>query len=112
VSGHSIAIVVLLAMAASFCVIGAIGMWCMRRPTQAVNYMALPSTAGILCITIALFLQTGFSSAAVKCAAIVIILVSINSVVTHATARAFYVRNQDRGKQGHPEWDFSRQESE
>ena len=111
-SAHSIVILILLATAAFFCVAGVLGMWRMREPTQALHYIALPATAGILCVTVAVFLQTGFGVTGLKSAAITLILLSINSVVAHATARAFYIRNQGRGQSNRPQWNFSREEQE
>lgn len=111
-SSSSIAIVILLAIGALFCVIGVVGMWRMREPTQALHYMNLPATVGIACVTVAVLLQTGFSSALIKSSVIALILLSINSVVTHATARAFYIRNQNRGRSNRPPWDFSREEQQ
>lgn len=104
---HSVAIAVLLALTTLSCVIGVLGMWRMRQPTQALQYLSFPATVGMVCVTIAVFLQTGFGQAGMKCVAIIVILVSINSVVAHATARAFYIRRNRGGKSlSESDWNF------
>ena len=67
-------------------------MWRMREPTQALHYMTLPAAVGSLTLIVAVGCQTGLSQATAKCIAIAVILIAINSIVTHATARAFRVR--------------------
>ncbi len=109
-SVESVAIIILLGTAVLFCVIGVLAMWCMREPMQALHYLAMPATVSIALIAVAVFLQTGFGPTAIKTAVIVVVLLSINSVVAHATARAFYIRGRARGKRELPEWDFSREE--
>lgn len=74
------------------CWLGVIGMWRMRRPTEALHYLSLPTVVGGVLLTAAVFAETGVSSAGWKMAAIAVILVSFNAVVAHATARAFRVR--------------------
>jgi multisubunit Na+/H+ antiporter MnhG subunit len=86
-----IAILVFLAFSVLSCWIGVLGMWRMREPIQALHYLALPALGGIA-LTVAVFLQTGLGQIAFKTCAIVVVLLAINSVVTHATARAFRVR--------------------
>ena len=74
------------------CWVGVLGMWRMRLPMQALHYMSPPAAIGAVTLVIAVALQTGASQATAKCIAIAIILVAINSVVAHATARAFRMR--------------------
>lgn len=38
-------------------------MWRMPTPTQALHYLALPASLGIVSLAIAVFLKTGFSQA-------------------------------------------------
>ncbi|MGC1782430.1 MAG: monovalent cation/H(+) antiporter subunit G [Acidobacteriaceae bacterium] len=87
-----IVIDVLLAITAVACWLGVVGMWRMREPIQALNYMSLPAALGSVTLTVAVACQTGASQATAKCIAIAVILIAINSIVTHATARAFRVR--------------------
>jgi multisubunit Na+/H+ antiporter MnhG subunit len=67
-------------------------MWRMKKPIQALHYLALPVWGGTIFLTAAVFLQTGNGQAAWKTLLICFVLLAINSVVAHATARAFRVR--------------------
>ncbi len=87
-----IAILIFLAASVLSCWIGVLGMWRMREPVQALHYLALPAALGGVALTVAVFLQTGPGQVAFKTCAIAVVLLAINSVVTHATARAFRVR--------------------
>lgn len=83
---------VLLIVVVLFCCLGTLGMWRMKEPTQALHYLSLPATGGAILLTIAVFLSQGSSQAAWKVLLIAFILLLSNSVVTHATARAFRAR--------------------
>ena len=91
-TARHIAILVFLAISAVSCWVGVLGMWRMREPTQALHYLALPAELGGIALAVAVFLQMGVGQVAFKTCAIVVVLLAINSVVTHATARAFRVR--------------------
>jgi multisubunit Na+/H+ antiporter MnhG subunit len=88
---HPIAEAVLLALVVLLCWLGAIGMLRMNDPTQALHYLTLPAVGAVI-LTIAVFVETGNSSAAWKTVLISFMLLAVNSVVTHATARAFRTR--------------------
>ncbi len=64
----------------------------MREPMQALHFLALPASLGIVAVALATWLQTGWSQVALKTTLIAAILLLFNSVVTHATARAFRLR--------------------
>ncbi len=89
---HHVVIDGFLGITAVVCWLGVIGMWRMRQPMQALHYMSLPAAFGSVTLTIAVACQTGLSQATAKCIVIAVILIAINSIVTHATARAFRVR--------------------
>jgi monovalent cation/proton antiporter MnhG/PhaG subunit len=89
---HSMLLDVLLALTVLSCWIGVVGMLRMPEPMQAMHYLTLPASIGSIALTIAVFLQSGASSTAFKTLLIAVILLAINSVVTHATARAFRTR--------------------
>jgi monovalent cation/proton antiporter MnhG/PhaG subunit len=93
-----IGIIFLLALTVSLCWLGAIGMWRMREPMQALHYLSLPASVGMVVLTVAVFLQEGFGQVAFKTALIAIVLLGINSVVSHATARAFRLRQLGTGE--------------
>ena len=81
-----------LAVTVITCWIGVLGMLRMREPMQSLHYLAIPATFGVIALTAAVLSETGLSSTTVKTALIAIVLLGINSVVSHATARAFRTR--------------------
>ncbi len=87
-----VAMDVFLIITAVLCWLGVLGMWRMRQPMQALHYMSLPAAFASVTLTIAVACRTGASQATAKCVAIAVVLIAINSIVTHATARAFRVR--------------------
>lgn len=84
--------IVLLSLVALSCWLGVLGMWRMREPTQALHYLSLPATVGAIALTIAVLIAQGICQAFWKVLLITLILLATNSVVTHATARAFRAR--------------------
>jgi monovalent cation/proton antiporter MnhG/PhaG subunit len=89
----SIAQAVLLAFVVLTCWLGVIGMVRMREPTQALHYLSLPSTVGVIALVVAVFLADGPNQVFWKTLLLAFILLAINSVGTHATARAFRARD-------------------
>ncbi len=85
----------LLAGVVACCWIGVVGMLRKRVPMQALDYLSLPACSGSILLVAAVFMHTGSSSAAWKTVAICLVLLAINSIVTHATARA--LRSRERG---------------
>lgn len=83
---------VLLGIVVLSCWLGGLGMVRMREPMQALHYLALPAI-GAFVLAAAVFLRTGPSQAAWKTLLIAVIVMGINSVVAHATARAFRTRD-------------------
>jgi monovalent cation/proton antiporter MnhG/PhaG subunit len=93
VSPRLIVEAVLLALVVLSCWVGALGMWRMREPMQALHYLSLPACVGAVALTAAVFVRTGNTQASWKTVIITFVLLAINSVVTHATARAFRTRD-------------------
>jgi len=93
VTAQAIFLDTLLALTVASTWIGVLGMLRMREPMQALHYLSLPGTLGVIALTSAVFLETGPSPVAWKTLLIAFILLGINSVITHATARAFRTRD-------------------
>ena len=72
--------------------LGSAGMVRVRRPMQGLHYVGLPGAMGTMLLTAAMFVQQGFTVLSWKTLLIAVVMLSINSVVAHATARAFRVR--------------------
>jgi monovalent cation/proton antiporter MnhG/PhaG subunit len=83
---------VLLGIVVVLCWLGVLGMWRMKEPMQALHYLSMPATAGAILLTVAVFVAQGAGQASWKMTLIALILLATNSVVTHATARAFRIR--------------------
>lgn len=92
-NAHAILLDLLLAVVVLTCWLGVLGMLRMPHPTQALHYLTLPATIGIAAAAIAVFLDQGWGSAGLKTLLIALVLLGINSVVTHASARAFRTRD-------------------
>jgi multisubunit Na+/H+ antiporter MnhG subunit len=85
-------LIALLSLVVLLCWLGVLGMWRMREPTQALHYLSLPATAGSLLLAVAVLISQGSRQTFWKVVLIAAILLASNSVVTHATARAFRAR--------------------
>ncbi len=80
----------------------ALGVAVMRDPWQQLHFVAPPSTLGAALLALAVGLAAG-PRAAVKPAIVLLVLAALNGVVTHALARAAWVRR-------HREWPPEREE--
>jgi monovalent cation/proton antiporter MnhG/PhaG subunit len=89
---HPIAEPVFLILLVVLCWLAVLGMWRMREPMQALHYLSLPASVGGIALVIAVFLEEGSSQISWKTVLIAAILLAINSVGGHATARAFRTR--------------------
>lgn len=67
-------------------------MWRMRQPTQALHYLSMPASIGMIALVIAVFVCDGPNQVFWKTLLITGVLLMTNSVVTHASARAFRSR--------------------
>ncbi|MGA9527887.1 MAG: monovalent cation/H(+) antiporter subunit G [Terriglobales bacterium] len=87
----TIAIEVLLGTAVLLTLLSVLGMVRMRDPYQRMHYIAPPASLSATFITLAIFLQRGFKPESFKALFITFVLIGMNSVVTHAAARAFRI---------------------
>ncbi len=87
----TIAIDVLLASAVLLAVASVLGMMRMRDPYQKMHYLAPPASLSAIFITVAIFLQRGLKPESFKAMFVTIVLIGMNTVVTHAAARAFRI---------------------
>jgi multicomponent Na+:H+ antiporter subunit G len=98
----TIAIEVLLSAAVLIIVGSVLGMLRMRDPYQRLHYISPPASLSAIFITAAIFLQHGLKPESFKALFTTVVLIGMNTVVTHAAARAFRIAEvQDwRPKQG------------
>jgi monovalent cation/proton antiporter MnhG/PhaG subunit len=59
---------------------------------ERLHYMASVTTVSALCILVAVIIEKGWGQATIKTVLVCIVLLLINAVLTHATARACRVR--------------------
>ena len=91
-SVHAIVEAFLLAVVVLSCWLGVLGMWRMPEPIQALHYLSLPASIGVVALNAAVFLDQGNTQVSWKTLLLSFVLFGINSVVAHATARAFRTR--------------------
>ncbi|TMA22280.1 MAG: monovalent cation/H(+) antiporter subunit G [Deltaproteobacteria bacterium] len=89
-----IAIDVLLALAVGIALLSSIGIAVMRDPYQRIHFITPPASLSGICVVLALFLGEKQKQAGGKAVLIVFLLYFMNSVVSHATARAHFVREK------------------
>ena len=87
----SIAIDVLLAAAVLVAILSVLGMLRMRDAYQRMHYISAPAALSAIFITAAIFLQQGPKPESFKALLTTLILIVMNSIVTHAAARAFRI---------------------
>jgi multisubunit Na+/H+ antiporter MnhG subunit len=87
----SILIDVLLSAAVLVTVISVLGMLRVRDPYQRMHYISPPASLSSLLIATAVFVQRGLKPESFKALFVAFVLVGMNSIVTHATARAFRI---------------------
>lgn len=84
----------LLGIAVAVALLSSVGLWLMRDPYQKLHFIAPPASLSALCVAIALFLGEKQKAAAGKGLLVAVLLYFMNAVITHATARAHYVREE------------------
>jgi multicomponent Na+:H+ antiporter subunit G len=89
-----IAIDVLLGIAVLVTVLSAVGLAVMRDPYQKLHFIAPPASIAAICVVVALFIGEKQKQAGGKAVLIAVLLYFMNAVITHATARAHYVREK------------------
>lgn len=73
-------------------VVSAMGVLAMRDPFQRLHFIAPPATISTVLLTIAVGVGGLGTQATLKTATVGLLLLAVNGVVTHATARAAHLR--------------------
>jgi monovalent cation/proton antiporter MnhG/PhaG subunit len=87
----TIAIEALLGAAVLITLISVVGMLRMRDAYQRMHYISPPASLSAIFITTAIFLQQGFKPESFKALFATLVLIGMNTFVTHAAARAFRI---------------------
>ena len=91
-SASLVAQATLLGLVVLTCWTGTLGVFRMRDPTQALHFITIPAAVGSLLLTAAVFVRTGNGTAGWKMLLIAGMMIALNSVGMHASARAFRAR--------------------
>lgn len=89
-----VATCVLLGVASVLTIVCAVGMLVMRDPWQKLHFIAPPASIAALLISFAIRIADPHHVASMKAFFVFIVLVAMNGVATHATARAAYVKQK------------------
>jgi monovalent cation/proton antiporter MnhG/PhaG subunit len=89
---HPIITSTLLAVAVAISILCAVGLLIARDPFAKLHYCTPVVSVGVTLIIIAVFLESTDVGARLKIVLIGIILFFMNAVLSHATARAMFIR--------------------
>jgi monovalent cation/proton antiporter MnhG/PhaG subunit len=95
-SKAQIAIDVLLAIGVVSVLISSIAMLIMKDLYERLHYLSPPATISVICFTAAIIIDKHLSQAGIKALLIMVVLLVMNAVLTHATARAARIRQFGR----------------
>lgn len=88
----TLTIEILVCAAVAIALLSAWLMLRMKDEYQMMHFMSPPASVSVILVTVAIFLQQGRKAESFKALFIVVVMLMMNSVVTHATARAFRIR--------------------
>ncbi len=71
-----------------------LGVWAGRNPYARLHFIGPATILGSSFIAAAILVQDSFSQSGIKGILVVLILLATGPILSHATARAIYVRNQ------------------
>lgn len=95
-SKTQIVIDVLLAIGVISVLISSIAMLVMKDLYERLHFLFPPATISVICFTAAVIIDKHLSQAGIKALLIMFILLAMNAVLTHATARAARIRQFGR----------------
>jgi monovalent cation/proton antiporter MnhG/PhaG subunit len=96
----NVAIDILLAAASASVALTALGVLISRDPYQRLHFLAPAAAIGTVCVTAAILLRESLSQIGMKTLIAAAVIFLMNPVLTHATARAARVRDQDNRRDG------------
>lgn len=87
---------VLLGIGVFFAVLSSVALLFMKDFYERLHYLFPPVTLCIICFTAAVIADKHLSQAGIKALLIMVVLLAMNAVLTHATARAARIRQFGR----------------
>lgn len=91
-SAAQIAVDVLLGLCVASCWLGAAAFLRLRDAYDRLHCVGFVGIVGGLFLTVAILVGESFSSFGIKTIAIAVLLLAVNALLTHATGRAFRIR--------------------
>lgn len=95
-TGREVVVAVLVGLGVTVEILCAVGVLVMRNPFARLHYLGPASTLGPLLLAVAVLVDQSPAEARIKAVLIALVLLVIGPVVTHATAQAAWVRQQNR----------------
>ncbi|HWG48686.1 MAG TPA: monovalent cation/H(+) antiporter subunit G [Candidatus Acidoferrales bacterium] len=95
-SKTQILIDVLLGIGVFSAVVSSVALLFMKDLYERLHYLSGPATLTIICFTAAVIADKHLSQAGIKALLIMVVLLAMNAVLTHATARAARIRQFGR----------------
>ncbi|HET9183910.1 MAG TPA: monovalent cation/H(+) antiporter subunit G [Candidatus Angelobacter sp.] len=95
-SKTQILIDVLLGIGVASIVLSSLALLIMKDFYERLHYLSPPATISIICFTAAVIADKHLSQAGIKALLIMVVLLAMNAVLTHATARAARIRQFGR----------------
>ncbi|MFL5344547.1 MAG: cation:proton antiporter [Hyalangium sp.] len=95
-SVHQWSVALLLGLAVLITLLSSVGVLVMKDPYQRLHYIGPPTTVGAILINLAVFLDEPQKVAGLKMLLTTVVLITMNGVITHATARAARIRELGR----------------
>lgn len=96
VSKTQILIDVLLGIGVACTVLSSLALLIMKDLYERLHYLSPPATISVICFTVAVIADKHLSQAGIKALLIMVVLLAMNAVLTHATARAARIRQFGR----------------
>lgn len=87
---------VLLGIGVASALLSSIALLVMKDLYERMHYLSPPATITIMCFTAAVLVDKHFSQAGIKATIIMVVLLLMNAILTHATARAARTRQFKR----------------
>jgi monovalent cation/proton antiporter MnhG/PhaG subunit len=91
-TNHLLITSILLGIAVGLAIVCSIGLLVMRDPYQRIHFSSPIVTLSMLLICVAVFIEESDSQARIKVVLIYVLMLVMNSVLSHATARAIRIR--------------------
>jgi multicomponent Na+:H+ antiporter subunit G len=93
-----VVVAVLLGIGVASILLSCTGVLLMRDALDRLHFTAPASTIAPVCLAAAVLVEEPLSSAGIKAVLVAVLIVVTTPVLTHATARAFRIRQEGRWK--------------